>query len=151
MEEADFQRLLTKYPIVRSRDSVLRPSASRKRPAAGAAAGDAALLLDGRLSSGAGASSASSSASASAAAANVRVPHKDFWQGLGAFLELHYGPAKGKAVAAKFDELHYSSLRGLSYEDVDDLAQLFLRETNANATSSSAPGGGTAAAGAIPG
>jgi hypothetical protein len=136
MDEDIFRQLLSKYPVVRGRDAVNvgRARASASGAAGGAIAGHSGAR--GALADGVSATSSSSSsllaASVAAAAAPVPVAPKDFWAGLQSLLERHYGPERAKAVASKFDEMHYASLRGssggLNYEDVEELARVMLEE-----------------------
>ena len=92
MDDATFSALLSKYPVVRRSDAVLRPP--RARSFFGSSGGSAPS------------SSSSSAAPAAAAAAATAAPPADFWAGLNTFLEKRYGAAQGKALAAAFDSLH---------------------------------------------
>jgi hypothetical protein len=158
-------RLLAKYPVVRGRDAVGvgdRPQRSPRLLGAGHAseAGASAARATTTASSSSSSSSSSSAApasslsAASAATATASssslspsspalpVPPKDFWAGLSSFLEAHYGAQAAKAVASKFDEAHYRSLRALNYEDIEDVAALFAREAAAVAAASGHQGPG---------
>lgn len=118
MDEADFMRLLSKYPVVRSNLSVLKRG-PRKRTAQSAIDDRKAKLTAAKLDD--------------VVHAIAVPPPKDFWTALEAFLNKHYDAKSAKAIAAKFDELHYESLRSLNYEDIDDIAAMFLHEVGTSA------------------
>jgi hypothetical protein len=149
MDEAAFTALLARYPVVRTRNAVrVGRHAGRARASAAGAAGGAHSggrgQAAGRLRDGEAADAAT--AAAASPSPEVVVPPKDFWQGLQTLLERHYGPEQARAVAARFDELHYASLRpsgaeGLNYEDVDELAGVMLAECEATLARTTREGG----------
>lgn len=153
MDEAAFTALLARYPVVRTRNAVrVGRHAGRARASAAGAAGGAHSggrgQAAGRLRDGEAADAAAAAASPSP---EVVVPPKDFWQGLQTLLERHYGPEQARAVAARFDELHYASMRpsgaGLNYEDVDELAGVMLAECEATTLARTTREGGKAEGG----
>jgi hypothetical protein len=132
MDEETFQAALLRFRKVRSKDSELG------RPRVRQASRSSAAAAPKRLPAPSAAAAAGSAGSAAAAAA---APPKDFWAGLQAFLEARYGAAAAKAISCAFDELHYSSLRSLAYEDLEDITNLIAQEAGllAEAAPASSP------------
>jgi hypothetical protein len=79
MDESVFQALLARFPVVRSRDTVLPP-----QPEAHVARTTPAIAAPPRAS----AATAAAAAAASGTSARVQPP-RDFWTGLEAFLLAH--------------------------------------------------------------
>jgi hypothetical protein len=118
MEQADFERLLANYRVIRSRDAYVPGRPKRHQP----------------LSSGHTAAMTDDAPAPQAKKLRLETPRaKDFWSALPAFLEKHYSKEDAAAISAAIDRIHYSSLKSMNYEDIDDLAGMILRETEAEA------------------
>ena len=126
MDEETFQAALLRFRKVRSKDAELgRP---RVRQASRSSAAAAAALPKRLPAPSAAAAGSAGSAVSAGSAGSAAAPPKDVWAGLQAFLEARYGAAAAKAISCAFDELHYSSLRSLAYEDLEDITRLIALE-----------------------
>ena len=114
MDEATFQRELAKYKVVRSRDCVAyptRPHSRKVRPA---------ILAPVEIPVKPAGVTLDLPASSSPA---------EFWDGLDSFMKKYIPSENNRArVLRAFDEVHYSRIRALNLEDIDDLATCFVKE-----------------------
>ena len=132
MEEADFHHALSRYRIVRSRDFVASLTPRRGAalpwlgpppPPAGKPSPAAPATASSRRALGAGVGGPAVTPSAAAA------PASDFWGALDALLAAHFScPDVRKRVAQAFDERHYAALRGMNWDDVEDMARMLGKE-----------------------
>jgi len=126
MDDATFATFASRYRVVRSRDAFVPERAAR----AGAQAGASASARGGARAPALGAPAAAAPAARPLPPPGAGGAAKggDFWAQLQAFLDARYAPAQAKAVAAAFDELHYTSAKALNYEDIEDVAAMLARE-----------------------
>lgn len=112
MNEPDFLEMLEKYPVVRTRDSKVAMKC-RKR-----AQDFSPIALPNRTEK-------------PKTDESTQLPiQSEFWSGLSAVLSQYYSKPELDEILAEFDRLHYSSMASLNYEDMQDLATLFDRETS---------------------
>lgn len=121
MDEKVFLNFLNRCRVVRTRDSFVSGRGASESSSSGSRASVSAPSARTALITGSTAAGVKSSATAA-------VAPKDFWSGLQSFLDARYPSAQAKAIAAAFDELHYTSVKDLNYEDMDDIAVMMARE-----------------------
>jgi len=123
MDEKVFTQFLNRYRVVRTRDSYV-PLRNRNTGSSSSSSGSRASVSE----PGVRAALTTGSTTAAVKSAAVVVAPRDFWSGLQSFLDARYPIAQAKAIAAAFDELHYTSIKDLNYEDMDDIAVMIARE-----------------------